>query len=73
MIIKLKTYSDEWDCRLGLGVVPKKEKDIEKEKDTEKEKEKERERKKWDKIDSQVTRFLLNGDLYKPTTIRRVK
>jgi hypothetical protein len=68
MIIKLKTYSDEWDCRLGLGVVPKKEK-----KDTEKEKEKERERKKWDKIDSQVTRFLLNGDLYKPTTIRRVK
>jgi hypothetical protein len=67
MIIKLKTYSDEWDCRLGLGVVPKKEKD------TEKEKEKERERKKWDKIDSQVTRFLLNGDLYKPTTIRRVK
>lgn len=67
MIIKLKTYSDEWDCRLGLGVVPKKEKDIEKEK------EKERERKKWDKIDPQVTRFLLNGDLYKPTTIRRVK
>lgn len=67
MIIKLKTYSDEWDCRLGLGVVPKKEKNIEEEK------EKERERKKWDKIDSQVTRFLLNGDLYKPTTIRRVK
>lgn len=67
MIVLLKTYSDEWDCRLGLGVVPKKEKD------TEEEKEKERERKKWDKIDSQVTRFLLNGDLYKPTTIRRVK
>lgn len=67
MIIKLKTYSDEWNCRLGLDVDPKKEKNIEKEK------EKEREKKKWDKIDSQVTRFLLNGDLYKPTTIRRVK
>lgn len=61
MIVLLKTYSDEWDCRSGLDVDPKKEK------------EKERERKKWDKIDSQVTRFLLNGDLYKPTTIRRVK
>jgi hypothetical protein len=67
MIIKLKTYSDEWDCRSGLNV------DSKKEKDTEKEKEKEREKRKWDKIDSQVTRFLLNGDLYKPTTIRRVK